>query len=64
MTAFIVITPAKGKSFIEEFDPSRESQAEVERRHGVSCCECYADRVHAERALNMSESYWSRPRIA
>jgi hypothetical protein len=59
--AALIITPMEQKSqrpFIVEFDSSKESQEEVEQRHGVSYSEYFQDRQHAERALNMRETHW------
>lgn len=47
------------KPFIVDFDPSKESQEDVERRHGVPFSEYHEDRMHAERALNMLKPNWS-----
>jgi hypothetical protein len=50
---------APRKPFIVDFDPSKESQEDVERRHGVTFSEYHQDRLHAERALNMLTPDWS-----
>jgi hypothetical protein len=59
----LIITPIKEDSVrtrikIVDFDPSKESQEDLERRHGVSFSEYYEDRLHAERALNILKPNW------
>ena len=63
MNAVLVITPMdrgslkkRQRPLIVEFDPSKESQEEVELRYGASFSEYYVDRAHAVRALAMVAS--------
>jgi hypothetical protein len=58
MKRALLITPAKGQPFIVDYDPSKESQEQVEQRYGVSYSEDFDNRLHVEPALNMRKSNW------
>ena len=48
----LIITPLdERKSFIVDFDPAKEFQEAVEKRHGVSFSEYYENRARAELAV-------------
>lgn len=58
MAVLVIVREGDKRPLTVDFDPSKESQEDVEHRHGVSYSDYYEDRDHAERALEMVNPRW------